>query len=95
MPPAAANTTSALGKLRLGQFTATGGSFQAAPVVPVMLANTSALGLAYFTLFIAALELADQRNIHAAHKPDLAGLAGHGRHHAHQKLPSCSLNTTD
>ena len=87
VPPAAAKTTSApLANCALASSPPRAGSFQAAPVVPVMLANTSALGLAYFdALLVAALELADQRNVHAADEADLAALAGHRRHQPDQE----------
>jgi hypothetical protein len=50
-----------------------------------MLAKTSPWDWRTCTLLVAALELADQRDVHAADEADLAGLAGHGGHHADQE----------
>ena len=80
------NHVRALGKLRLGQLTATGrvvpGSAGGAGHVGKHLGlGVRPLG----ALLVAALEAANQRDVHAAHKTDLTGLAGHGRHRAHQE----------
>ena len=59
------------------------GSFQAAPRITGHVLENRGISLGgLHTLDIAAGELVDQRNIHAADEANLAGLGGHGGQHA-------------
>jgi hypothetical protein len=87
VPPAAArHDVGTLGELRLGQFTAARRVVPGRAGGPGHVAEHLGLGIGELgALLVAALELADQRDVHAADKTDLAGLAGHGGHHADQE----------
>ena len=75
-----------LGKLGLGQFTTTRRVVPGRARGAGHVAEDFGLGINKFgALLVAALELADQRNVHATDKAHLAGLAGHGCQGADQE----------
>ena len=62
------------------------GSFQAAGVSPVIVDEHLGLRIdVLHALLVAELEVADQRDVHAADEAHLAGLAGHGGGHADEE----------
>ena len=77
---------STLGKLGLGQLTATGWIAPSGAGSAGHVGENLCLGVGVFSaLLVTALELANQRNIHAPDKTDFAGFAGHCSHGAYQK----------
>ena len=80
------NHVSAFGELGLGQLGTFGrvskrGRGRARHVLEHFDLRIDVLG----ALLVAALELADQRDVHAAHETDLAGFGGDGSQCAHQE----------